>query len=308
MAEDKAWRAFEQRVADIEKALSPRGARVTSPDWIRDLVTGQPREVDASIRMRVGSSDVLITVECRRRAHKEDVTWVEQLATKKNNIGASKTIAVSSTGFSSAAMDLARRSGIDLRRLEDRIEDELVASFTQGLKIELTEVNFAIRGVTIELEDGRTPSVEDFAPELRNQVAQDSLRAPLVVEVSSGRVLRLGNWAMSAGDQDLLIGGPPVEKQLRLEFKPRTATIALREGPQFVRSLTAGIGYTKSVHRAPVTSYLEYGPLDATLRQTVEAEAKIDETRGYRIGVDLFMPSIASKPLVEPHKDSEGAA
>jgi hypothetical protein len=105
------WKEFEQLVARIERLLVPKGAVVKSPDHIPDLITGSLREVDASIRMKVGSSDLLMTIECRRRKGTEDDTWIEQLATKREKIGAAKTIAVSSTGFSKSSGDYRRTKG-----------------------------------------------------------------------------------------------------------------------------------------------------------------------------------------------------
>lgn len=70
-------REFEKLVARIEAAAAPRGAVVKSPDRIRHLTTGRLREVDASIRYKVGTVDVLITVECRKRSRKADDTWIE---------------------------------------------------------------------------------------------------------------------------------------------------------------------------------------------------------------------------------------
>ena len=113
------WRQFEQLVARIEADAGPAGLKVTSPDRIRCNVTGRLREVDASVRTKVGSSDILITIECRKRRPKQDVTWIEQLATKKASIGAARTIAVSAAGFSAEAEAVARQHGIDLRRVSD---------------------------------------------------------------------------------------------------------------------------------------------------------------------------------------------
>ncbi len=79
----------------------------------------ETREVDASIRAQVGTARILVTVECRKRWPKEDVSWIEQLATKKANIGAARTIAVSSTGFSAGAEAVARQLGIDLRQMSE---------------------------------------------------------------------------------------------------------------------------------------------------------------------------------------------
>lgn len=46
------------------------------------------------------------------------MTWIEQLATKRSKLGASKTIAVSARGFSQPAVDSAGRYGIELRTLQ----------------------------------------------------------------------------------------------------------------------------------------------------------------------------------------------
>ncbi len=117
--QDPEWREFERLIARIEADAGPRGIVVASPDRIRCKVTGRLREVDASIRSRVGTSDVLVTIECRRRAKVQDVTWIEQLATKKCAIGADRTIAVSLSGFTAEAKAVAALNGIDLRSLRE---------------------------------------------------------------------------------------------------------------------------------------------------------------------------------------------
>jgi len=113
------WKEFEQLVARIEKDVGPLGLIVRSPDKILCKITGRKREVDVSIRSRAGTTDLLVTIECRRRHPKQDVTWIEQLATKRDAIGASCTIAVSSSGFTPNAQAVANRHGIQLRRLSE---------------------------------------------------------------------------------------------------------------------------------------------------------------------------------------------
>lgn len=93
------WRTVELVVKRLEEVLSPVDALVTSPDHIRDLVTGQSREVDVSIRSRLGSMDVLIICECRNRDGVEDSTWIEQVKTKRDDIGAHGAMVVSTAGF-----------------------------------------------------------------------------------------------------------------------------------------------------------------------------------------------------------------
>ncbi|HDZ73226.1 MAG TPA: hypothetical protein ENH55_10720 [Aurantimonas coralicida] len=116
---DPEWREFERLVARIEADAGPQGLVVTSPDRLRCKLTGRMREVDASIRARVGTTEMLVTIECRRRQKTQDVTWIEQLATKKSSIGADRTIAVSVSGFSPEAQIAASHAGISLRRLSE---------------------------------------------------------------------------------------------------------------------------------------------------------------------------------------------
>lgn len=116
---NQGWREFERLIARIEADADPHGVVVKSPDRVRCKVTGRLREVDATIRSKVGSSDLLVTIECRDRARVQDVTWIEQLASKKQSIGAALTVAVSSHSFSSDAERVAAQHGIMLRQTQD---------------------------------------------------------------------------------------------------------------------------------------------------------------------------------------------
>jgi hypothetical protein len=118
-------RLFEELIARIESTLVPQGAIVKSPDFIPDRITGSLREVDASIRYQVGSTPILITIECRRRSRVDDATWLEQLATKQSDIGAAKTIAVSLKGFGKPAITKAAFYGIEIRRIEAITTEEI---------------------------------------------------------------------------------------------------------------------------------------------------------------------------------------
>jgi hypothetical protein len=102
---------------------------------LRDIVTGEEREVDASIRYRIGSVDLLLIVECRDRVKTEDVTWIEQLVTKQRHVGAAHAIAVSSTGFSSPAVRAAQHLGISTRTISE-VTDADVLAWADKLVIE----------------------------------------------------------------------------------------------------------------------------------------------------------------------------
>lgn len=111
---DQEWRLFEALVARIERDALEDGTVVTSPDRLRCRLTGRLREVDASLVRPDGS---ITTIECRKRKGRQDVTWIEQLATKRASLGADKTIAVSSKGFSQAAQIVAEQHNVELKVL-----------------------------------------------------------------------------------------------------------------------------------------------------------------------------------------------
>jgi hypothetical protein len=157
------WRQFELLVATIEELLAPNGAVVKSPDRLRDIDTRRLRQVDASIRYSVGSVELLLTIECRRRSRNADVRWIEELATKRIKIGAAKTIAISPKGFSPEARQCASRYGIELRVLGEITPSDIAAWFVPETFIHsfrlISDVRCEIHLVTgqIEIVNAQSP-------------------------------------------------------------------------------------------------------------------------------------------------------
>jgi len=113
----KPGRVLEMLTARIEGALSDSDVKVTSPDHLPDKVSGGTREVDVSLCSTVGSAEVVVIVECRDRGRPADVTWIEQVKSKRDAVGAAKAIAVASGTFSKKALAAASAYGIDARTL-----------------------------------------------------------------------------------------------------------------------------------------------------------------------------------------------
>ena len=113
------WRRFELIVSSLERVLRPTQHVVRSPAHILDTETNTPREVDGCITWHNGNGEKQISIECRRRGTREDVTWIEQLATKTPALNLSGTIAVSSNGFSKTAHLKAKRHGITLKTFRE---------------------------------------------------------------------------------------------------------------------------------------------------------------------------------------------
>jgi Restriction endonuclease len=178
------WREFEQLVARIEKTLAPKGAVVRSPDRVKDLFTGQDREVDASIRFKIGTVLILITVECRKRDRVQDDTWLEQLATKRTKIGAAKTIAVASSGFSGPATITAGLTGIEVRVISEITTEDIVSWL--GIAGIETVVD---RTELVTFRWGNYGAPTQLHPDILAQLEADRTRSLVFVQVADGQRL-----------------------------------------------------------------------------------------------------------------------
>lgn len=113
-------RTFEKVIAQLEALTSQANGNVEvkSPDSIPDIHSGEHREVDISLRAKIGTHEILIILECRDRSKKQGTEWIEQLASKRDSVRASKAIAVSSSGYSKPAILKAQFFNIELRTLD----------------------------------------------------------------------------------------------------------------------------------------------------------------------------------------------
>ena len=147
-------RTLEILVAQLEDHLGPLGIQVESPDYIRDKDTSKLREVDISLRSKIGSSNILVILECRDRKGDEDVIWIEQLSKKRESVCADKAIAISSSGFSKPAISKAMKENIELRTL-DKVDITEIGKWFQGTEGTHLESNILFKDISFKLSDGR---------------------------------------------------------------------------------------------------------------------------------------------------------
>lgn len=159
---DKKGRMLEKLVASLERIIANNPEiEIKSPDYIPDKDTGEMREVDVSIRSKVGSSDVLVIIECRDRKSKQDVQWIEQIATKRKSVSASIAMAVSASGFSAPALIKAKSEGIEIRKVEEITIDE-IRSWFKPMGITVSNYTYSL----INVEFGFIGYEESMRPEL----------------------------------------------------------------------------------------------------------------------------------------------
>jgi len=165
MTEPKPSREFEKLVAQVEGALVGQHAKVTSPDRIqdKDVATRHLREIDVSIRMKVGSAPTLVIIECRNRGRKQDVEWVEQVKAKRDSVGADKAIMVPSCGLTPLAQQKAAAYGIIVSRF-NRITIDDIKSWFQAPGVTVENTQTAIRRADISFREALTESEEKLFP------------------------------------------------------------------------------------------------------------------------------------------------
>ena len=165
MTEPKPSREFEKLVAKVERTLAGQNAVITSPDRIQDKDSHihQLREIDVSIRMKVGSAPVLVMVECRKRGRRQDVDWVEQVIAKRDGVGADKAIMVPSHGLTALAREKAAAHGIVVTRF-DRITVDDIKSWFQAPGVTVGDIQTTIRHADFAFREALTESEERTFP------------------------------------------------------------------------------------------------------------------------------------------------
>lgn len=115
---EKKWEKFEQLVEKIQKDLAGT-ATVTRNDKIEGKNSGTKRQIDVSVRQKVGQFELLVAIECKDLARPVDVTDVESFTTKIRDIEAHQGAMVSASGFTEAAKASAKSANIKLYRAVD---------------------------------------------------------------------------------------------------------------------------------------------------------------------------------------------
>jgi hypothetical protein len=274
-----AWREFEKLVARIEQAMSPSGAEVKSPDHIPDKVTGQLREVDASIRYKVGTCPILITIECRDRSSVEDVQWIEQLLEKKRSVGAAMTVAVSSSGFSEPAIKKATALGIEIRTLTEAAPNEFVHWLRfQNVVVDLSEWSLAELGFDLyEGVQGPPPQDAELCPTAQQSFREKGPLAPIIIRNSDGKRFHVENilieWCKRNGTffpPDLPSDGSKVRRNLHQQLEAKCLHVETTNGNFDIRIIHISLWLCRSKKLVPVSKLTEYADPNSAIVHTAE--------------------------------------
>jgi hypothetical protein len=116
---DPKWRRFEKLIHQIHAQLAPEGANVTLDDKITGCESKVERKLDVTIRASVAQYKILIVVECKDEARPIDVGTMGEFASLLRDVKANKGVMISTSGYTEAAIEMARAQGIDSRTYLD---------------------------------------------------------------------------------------------------------------------------------------------------------------------------------------------
>lgn len=117
MPKDKKWLRFELLAKEIQEQLSP-DALVEHNIKVMGK-SGSLRQIDISVKQKVGQFDIFIAIDCKDYNKKLDVKHIEEFAGLIQDVNAYKGAMVTFLGYTETARRRADALGIDLFRLVD---------------------------------------------------------------------------------------------------------------------------------------------------------------------------------------------
>jgi hypothetical protein len=224
----------------------------------------------------VGTLPVLITIECRDRSKDEDVTWIEQVAQKRESIGAAITVAVSSSGFSAPALTKAAQLGVATRTLTDATAGDLV-SWLRTQVITFDFERWWIEHVRLDLYDA--PIGWSFDEGAQEQLKTLGARAPIIIRNSDNApgsmedILRI--WEAMNGrffPKDMPADGKEHHGRIAQAVERGVFHVRTGDGPRDVRQFEIILGFLRTETEITVARMREYADPNGPLVQSAEWE------------------------------------
>lgn len=264
-------REFELLIEKLEKIVLPAGAKISSPGYLKDRITGEQREVDILIEHRVGTSNIKIAIECRDRTSSQDTTWIEQIHTKLNDINIDKAIVVSSSQFTQPAIEKAKHYNIETRTYGE-IDAKLIESWWHVEHINMITKHFKIvlamfksdnpefqEMLNMEILNGKTVATKFIFRKTDKQLFTMN-------EVFQGFSDKIDDW------ENLIPNEPPTRRTIvahytnpeeRFEIKTNDILISITE-------IIFEVELCLIMRKVPVSRVLKYGDSENAISHIIE--------------------------------------
>jgi len=113
---------FQKITHRIYKALSGPGIKVEESVLVKEKNSDAEREIDILISSTIASHTLRVAIECSDHHRDQDITWVDSLIGKYDNLDIQKIIAISHSDFSKTAKQKAVQHNIELITLKEAEE------------------------------------------------------------------------------------------------------------------------------------------------------------------------------------------
>lgn len=260
------WRRFELMVSRLERALQPTGCAIRSPDFLLDHETGEKREVDCSITLP-GDGEARISIECRKRGARQDVTWIEQLATKRVALRLAETIAVSSRGFSTSAYRKARHHGLTL----NTYQEITVAIASRPLAINHTRVTWTLKQFAYEIDEQHPESPYDEVQRIEREIVAGGRDSALLRVIHSSAEISLGEFIDYVASQIDATVPNKSERRFKIGFREPT-TLACMSDPIPLLAVNLELEEHRVTQRVDEPVLGTYSSLDRVLLHVARAK------------------------------------
>lgn len=274
-------RALEALVEYVEKTLSNEGFRVDVNRTVHNDDGVQIAEFDVIVEGRFGSTDISWLIECRDRpsSGKAPGEWIHALAGKRVVHRFDKVTAVSTTGFSPAAVLAAEKLDVELREVTATTADTL-DSWLRVAEIELVQHDVSLEDIDFVLDKKfATPAREHYL----KQLLSDPEGRQKVVLVNGTNGAEFGvhtacREALAVAEQmdALKLGESAVKIDMEVEYEVESGHLLMKtpDGNVRVRKIRYQGSVRAILRKFPLTGHAEYRRIgyQGTLAHTANAQ------------------------------------
>ena len=295
-------RELEKLTALFEEQLADSDIKVKSPDFIEDKTTYNKREIDISLTGTFGSHKMLVIVECRDRKNTEDVTWIEQLATKRDDVGANKAVAVSSSGFSEGACKKALSKDIELRTFEE-IEVEEIKKWFLPDKLTHCIIRYELLQATIIPDRTIKESELEVLHQFTRPFSEGGFKTDLAFlhDPSYEHLMSIDDFVKGNSDEifkDVKFDNEETEVEIRLASK-KTETGLYCEtsnGRVKIQSVVAKLKIWREIGESKIASVSSYKSETDSFGQVISFEDF--EVDGHKTSLQMYRIPQGNKQII----------
>lgn len=272
---------LEDLVAFIEQLHLPEGFKVEKRKRIFNEAGVQMSELDIEIRGPVGSTEFSWLIECRDRPSEGSAggEWIEQLVGRRDRYCFGRVSAVSTSGFSSSAIEYAKTKGIELKSVNVLDVSEF-ADWLLCSTMTCTTRLHAVKHMTLYPLESATEAERSALSERIKQAAPENT---ILKSSKTGLLCKNGEAFVNVVDESLfdglIPGGPSRPVQYLVDY--------VNDDDHFVVSTDAG--------DIRIGRILFVGELSVSQRMLSLANAR---EYGSAVSGDIISQTAESEPIL----------